>query len=168
MCIVGNWSDLQSWGTNVSVWLSSVRRFTGLNNTQKCVRESCENGGVGGMIETMMAPGYSSCNPAITECMTLQGASAWADCRGVTMRAMACESSVVLNPWPAVHHPDHRYVPSLLYSRDYNICCCQKKGKAASLFPCHSHSLCQPALCNTSGGLPELLQSLMYFCAAMS
>lgn len=40
---------------------------------------------------------------------------------------MACESSVALNPWPTVQNPDCRYVPLLLYSWDYNICCCQKR-----------------------------------------
>ena len=109
---------------------------------------------MGGPIEIMMAPGYSSCNPVITECTTLHRASACTDSRRVTMRAMACESSVALKPWPAVQHPNHRYVPSLLYSRDYNICCCQKKGKTTSLFPCRSHSFCQAALCDSSGGLP--------------
>lgn len=107
--------------------LSAVIRCTGWNNTQKCVCESFDNGGVGSMVETMMAPGYSSCNPVITECTTLHRASACADSRRVTMRATACESRVALKPRPAVQHPNHRYVPSLLYSRDYNICCCQKR-----------------------------------------
>lgn len=118
------------------------------------------------MIETMMAPGYSSCNPAITECTTLRRASACADSRRVTMRAMACESSVALNPWPAVQHSSHRYVPLLLYSRDYNICCCQKKkGRTTLLFPCQSHSFCQPTLCAAHGSPPELLQSDVFLCS---
>lgn len=40
------------------------------------VSESCETGGMEGMIGSMMPPGYSSCNPAISECATLCGASA--------------------------------------------------------------------------------------------
>lgn len=99
------------------------------------------------MIETMMGPGYSSCNPAITECTTLHRASACTDCRRVTMRAMACESSVALNPWPAFQCPDYRYVPSLLYSQDYNICCCQKKTRPHRFSLGRSHSFCQYALC---------------------
>ena len=132
----------------------------------------------------MTAPGYSSRNPAITEWATLRGASAWADCGRVTMRAMACESTVVLNPWPAVHHPNHRYMPLPSHSRDYNICCCQKKKKSKKkrggggavwgdsgphrFSPCQTYSFCQPALHSASGGLPELLQSLMCFCEATS
>lgn len=97
------------------------------------------------------------------------------DCSRVTMRAVACESSVALNPEPAVQHPNHRYVPSLLYSRDYNICCCQRQDYIAfplpfSFFrsactlhpaPCTLHS----ALCRTSRDVAECRQSL---CISMS
>lgn len=62
------------------------------------------------------------------------------DCSRVTMRAMACESSVALNPGPAVQHLHRRYGPSPLRDRDYNICCCQRHDHIAlplafSLFP---------------------------------
>lgn len=97
------------------------------------VSQSCETGGMEGMIGTMMPAGYSSCNPAISECATLGGASAWAHCTMVRMRAMPCESSVVLNP--AVQHPDHRYVPTLFYSWDYNIWCCGGGGACCFSLP---------------------------------
>lgn len=74
-----------------------------------------EESGGGIIIEAAAAPGYCSCNPAIPQSTTLHGASARADCRAVTMRAMACESNVALNPWLAVQHPDCRYEPSLLF-----------------------------------------------------
>lgn len=108
------------------------------------VSQSCETGGMEGMIGTMMPPGYSSCNPAISECATLRGASAWAHCTMVRMRAMPCESSVVLNP--VVQHPDHRYVPTLFYSQDYNIWCL---GGGGLLFPHQPQSFRQLSLCST-------------------
>lgn len=69
----------------------------------------------------------SSCNLVITECAVLHAASAWADYRTVTIRAMACESDVALNPWLAVWTANCRYVPSLLACWDCDICCCQKR-----------------------------------------
>lgn len=72
------------------------------------------------------------------------------------MRAMACESSVALNPGPAVKHPNHRYVPSLLYSGDNNICCCQRQDHIAFPLP---FSFFRSACTLHSGGHPELLQS---------
>ena len=131
----------------------TLMRFTGHINTQKCVHGSCENGGVCGMIETVMASGYNSCNPAIMECTALHRASVRAACRMLTMRAMACESGVVLNPWPSVQHPNQRYSVCLHCSSagiTTSVVVKKKKrkkkdGKATLLFPRQTHSFCRRA-----------------------
>lgn len=69
----------------------------------------------------------------------------------VRMRAMPSESSVVLNP--VVQHPDHRYVPTLFYSWDYNIWCYGGVGAA------FKDACCFPL---TSPGL-----SISFHCAAL-
>lgn len=138
-------------------------------NRQKCVCESCENGGVGGMIETMMAPGYSSCNPAITECTTLHGASAWADGRRVTMRAMACESSVALNPGQRFNIPT---ADMCLHCNTAGITTSVVVKKKKKAWPhCFSFaSLILSVSLHSAAALEGFheLQILMYFCVAVS
>lgn len=69
--------DLQNTGGNDILLSGELQvKITHTTIMQQRVCESCENVRVGGMIGTMMAPGYSSCNPAITQCVTLHGASA--------------------------------------------------------------------------------------------
>lgn len=78
-----------------------------------------------GTEKSMMVPG-SGCNPAITECTTLRGASAYADSRRGTMRAMACENNVAFKPLASGSTSRLPICAVTAAQRgDYNICCCR-------------------------------------------